>query len=353
MSDTDDSATIARLEARLKAQQKTIDVLMNAEEQRSAQGTSPLELLSRNISLERVVQQKTEFLQRQGQELQQALKDLKLTQTRLLQAQKLESVGQLAAGIAHEINTPAQFIGSNICFLKDSFQDVMEVVDQFQLALQSVFQGGPIEEVSRKVEALLEELDWSYLKEEIPKAILQSSEGINRITTIVRAMKEFSHPGGKEKAHYNLNKIIETTVTIARNEWKYSAEVELHLDPDLPSVLCLSDEIGQAILNILINASHAITEKNRGTSEKGRITISSHRYPEHVEICIEDTGGGIPEDIRDRVFDPFFTTKGVGRGTGQGLAITHDVIEKKHDGFLSFVSETGKGTTFTIQLPIS
>lgn len=352
MSDTNDSATIARLEAKLKAQQKTIETLMNAEEHRSAQGISPLELLSRNISLERVVQQKTEFLRRQGEELQQALKDLKLTQTRLLQAQKLESVGQLAAGIAHEINTPAQFLGSNICFLKDSFEDVVDLVDEVQRALQSISQGTPITEACRKVDMLMEELDWDYLREEIPKAVLQSSEGLGRVTTIVQAMKEFSHPGSKEKEYHNLNKLIETTVTIARNEWKYYAEMELHLDPGLPQVLCLADEIGQTFLNILVNASHAIAEKNKGSSKMGRITISTHSYPEHVEICIRDTGGGIPENIGDRIFDPFFTTKSVGKGTGQGLAISHDVIEKKHNGILSFDSETGEGTTFTIQLPI-
>jgi two-component system, NtrC family, sensor kinase len=270
----------------------------------------------------------------------------------LLQAQKLESVGQLAAGIAHEINTPAQFIGSNIYFLKESFVDVMCLTEVLQKVLQAITQGSAITETGREADELLAELDWDYLKKEIPAAILQSKEGIKRVTTIVQAMKEFSHPGNKEKAFYDLNKIIETTITVASNEWKYCAEIETRLDPNLPQVFCLADEIGQVFLNILINASHAIAGKNTGSTEKGLITISTHRYPEHVEICIGDTGSGIPENIRARVFDPFFTTKGVGKGTGQGLAISHDVIEKKHEGTLSFSSEKGKGTVFTIQLPI-
>jgi signal transduction histidine kinase len=207
-------------------------------------------------------------------------------------------------------------------------------------------------DVNGEVERLFDELDWNYLKKEIPKAILQSKEGIQRVSTIVQAMKEFSHPGSKEKAFHDLNKIIETTITVTRNEWKYCAEVVTHLDPNLPPVFCLPDEIGQVFLNILINAAHAIADKSTHDTEKGCITISTHRLPMHVEVHITDTGSGIPENIRARVFDPFFTTKGVGKGTGQGLAISHDVIEKKHGGTISFTSETGKGTTFTLRLPI-
>ncbi|MDP3479280.1 MAG: ATP-binding protein [Desulfoprunum sp.] len=352
INEHDDQAIIAKLQAKLMAQQKTIEVLMNAAEQRTSAGPSSLELLSQNLNLERVVQHKTEILKQQGEELKKALQDLQLTQTRLLQAQKLESVGQLAAGIAHEINTPAQFIGSNIDFLEESFAAVKRLIDALQRLLQAIAQVSAHVETSREAEALLAELDWNYLENEIPTAIRQSKEGIKRVTTIVQAMKEFSHPGSKEKALYNLNKIIETTITVASNEWKYCADIETHLEPNLPQVFCLADEIGQVFLNILVNASHAITSKNKDSTEKGRITISTHQLPEHVEICIEDTGGGIPEDIRARVFDPFFTTKPVGMGTGQGLAIAHDVIEKKHNGFISFTSEKGKGTVFTIHLPL-
>lgn len=348
-----DAAIIARLQAKLEAQQKTIDILMNSAEQRIAEGPSSMELLSQNLKLEQVVQHKTEILKHQGEQLKKALQELQLTQTRLLHAQKLESVGQLAAGIAHEINTPTQFIGSNIDFLEESFADVKLMIASLQKIVLAISQGTAVSEAGREAEKLLEELDWSYLETEIPAAIMQSKEGIKRVTTIVQAMKEFSHPGSKEKAYFDLNKIIETTITVASNEWKYWAEVETRLDPDLPQVFCLADEIGQVFLNILINASQAIASKNKGSSEKGRITISTRRYPEHVEICIEDTGSGIPENIRQRVFDPFFTTKDVGKGTGQGLAISHDVIEKKHGGIISLTSEVGKGTVFTIQLPIT
>jgi two-component system, NtrC family, sensor kinase len=352
MSKKDDSVLIAKLQTQLKAQQKTIEVLMNAAEECTSEGPPSRELLTQNLNLERVVQQKTETLQRQGEELKKALHDLQLTQTRLLQAQKLESVGQLAAGIAHEINTPAQFIGTNITFLEESFVDIKRLIDTFQKVLQTISQGSAIPETGREAEKLFEELDWNYLENEIPTAIQQSKEGIKRVTTIVQAMKEFSHPGRKEKAFYDLNKILETTITVASNEWKYCAEIVTHFDANFPKVFCLADEIGQVFLNILVNASHAIASRNLNTTEKGRITISTRHDQEHVEICIEDTGIGIPENIQAKVFDPFFTTKSVGKGTGQGLAISHDVIENKHNGSLSFTSEIDKGTIFTIQLPI-
>ncbi|MDK9707336.1 MAG: ATP-binding protein [Desulforhopalus sp.] len=352
MSERKDIEIITKLEAKLKAQQKTIEVLMNAAEQRASDGLSSMEILSQNLALERVVQQKTSNLQRQGEELKKALHELQLSQTQLLQAQKLESVGQLAAGIAHEINTPTQYISSNLDFLADSFTDVKRLVDNLKGLLQQIDQGTPIAEPCKMVENLLEELDWKYLETEIPTAIEQSREGVKRVTTIVGAMKEFSHPGSREKDYYDLNRILETTITVTSNEWKYCAEIETHLAANLPKVYCLSDEIGQVFLNILINASHAIASKNMANNEKGRITISSRHTQDYVEICIEDTGIGIPENIRERVFDPFFTTKEVGKGSGQGLAIAHDVIENKHDGTLRLTSVVGVGTTFTIQLPI-
>lgn len=352
MNEKGQMVIIAKLEAKIRAQEKTIETLMNTVERRTSEGPTSIELLSQNLNLEKVVQHKTGVLQRQGEELRKALHDLQLTQARLLQAQKLESVGQLAAGIAHEINTPAQFIGSNIDFLNESFSSVKRLVDALLKVLQAIRQGDTLDEASREVENLLVEVDWEYLDTEIPKAIQQSKEGIKRVTTIVQAMKEFSHPGSKEKAYYDLNKIIETTITVASNEWKYCADIETRFDRDLPEVYCLADEIGQVFLNILVNASHAIASKNKGTAEKGRIVISTRQFLQHVEVSIEDTGIGIPENIQERVFDPFFTTKPVGMGTGQGLAIAHDVIQKKHGGSIDFVSEQGKGSVFTLRLPI-
>jgi signal transduction histidine kinase len=352
MNEQSDSVKIAKLEAKLKAQQKIIEVLMDAAEQRNTNELSSTELLSQNLNLERVVQQKTGILQKQGEDLKKALRDLQLTQARLLQAQKLESVGHLAAGIAHEINTPAQFISSNISFLEETFVDVKRLIDTLQEILQRMNEKLVNTDTARKTEKLLEEIGWNYLEKEIPLAIQQSKEGINRITTIVQAMKEFSHPGNKEKAFQDLNKILETTITVARNEWKYCSNIVKDFDLNLPKVFCLGDEIGQVFLNLLINATHAIADKNKDTSEKGQITISTRQYPEYVEVSIEDTGNGIPENIHDKVFDPFFTTKSVGKGTGQGLAISHDVIKNKHNGILAFTSETGIGTIFTLQLPI-
>ncbi len=352
MTGQNEKELIAQLETKVKAQEKTIQVLMKTAEQRTAEGVSSSELLFQNLNLERVVQQKTESLQKQGEELKRTLQDLQITQARLLQAQKLESVGQLAAGIAHEINTPIQFISSNTAFLEDSFEEVRRLIQNLQKLLQTVGPSSAPAEAGRIMEDLLEKLDWEYLDSEIPMAIKQSKEGIQRVVKIVQAMKEFSHPGAKEKAYHDLQRIIETTLTVASNEWKYCAEIATRFEPDLPKVFCLADEIGQVILNILINASHAIAAKKQGGTEKGTITISTRRVLEQVEISIEDTGAGIPENIQAKVFDPFFTTKEVGKGTGQGLAISHDVINNKHGGTLSFTSEKDQGTIFTIRLPI-
>jgi len=193
-----------------------------------------------------------------------------------------------------------------------------------------------------------------YLADEVPKAVQQGLEGVGRVASIVSAMKEFSHPGAKEKAHVDLNHAIETTVTIARNEWKYVADTELDLDPQLPPVPCLPGEFNQVILNLIINAAHAIADVvGDGSRGKGTITITTRRQNNEAEIRIQDTGKGIPEKARDRVFDPFFTTKAVGKGTGQGLAIAHSVVVDKHGGSIAFETAEGKGTEFVIRLPLA
>ena len=198
-----------------------------------------------------------------------------------------------------------------------------------------------------------EEMDWEYLAEEIPTALSQSRDGVQRVSNIVRAMKEFSHPGSKERQPEDLNRIIANTITVAGSEWKYVAELETNFDQNLPPLNCLSDELGQVFLNLLTNAAQAISAKlGDHPDEKGKIRVNTRLDGQWAEIRIADSGNGIPEAARDRVFDPFFTTKEVGKGTGQGLAICHGVVEK-HGGSLGFETETGQGTTFIVRLPIA
>ncbi len=270
----------------------------------------------------------------------------------LSQAQKLESLGQLAAGMAHEINTPTQFVGDNLRFLSDAFTDIGAVLDRHHTLLTSAKAGSYLQEAIERCEAEARRVDLEYLQEEAPKAIAQSFEGIERITKIVRAMKEFAHPGGEEAAYEDLNKAIQTTVEVSRNEWKYVAEMTTDFAPDLPPVFCQLGPINQVVLNIIVNAAHAIGDVVKGTRQKGRITISTRTVGDGVEIRITDTGGGIPETIREKIFDPFFTTKPVGKGTGQGLAIARSVVVDKHGGRIEVESQIDQGTTFIIRLPV-
>ena len=271
----------------------------------------------------------------------------------LVQAQKLESIGHLAAGIAHEINTPTQFVSDNVRFLSDSFSDIGRLIEQYQRLLAAAKTGVCSEDLIETCEAANRGADLEYLLAEIPKALEQTAEGITRVATIVRAMKEFSHPGSTEKTAVNLNRAIESTVTVARNEWKYVADLHTNLDPSLPPVPCLAGEFNQVVLNMIVNATHAIADAVKGTGGKGTITICTSRVGDFVEVRISDTGMGIPESIRHKIFDPFFTTKEVGRGTGQGLAIARSVVVGKHGGTIAVDSEIGKGTTFLIRLPLN
>jgi signal transduction histidine kinase len=270
------------------------------------------------------------------------------------QAQKMRSIGQLAAGIAHEINTPTQYVGDNLRFLRDAFDDLAAVLRGGDELLRGVRSGAVPPETVDRLAAAYERADWEYLMVEVPGAIQQALDGVDRISRIVRAIKEFAHPGPAEKSAADLNAAIETTLTVARNEWKYVAELATDFDPNLPPVLCHPAEINQVILNMVINAAHAIEDAApQRCSPKGVITIRTRRRDGWAEIQIADNGIGIPEPIRPHIFDPFFTTKAIGRGSGQGLAICYPVIVEKHGGMITVDSEEGQGTTFTLRLPLT
>jgi PAS domain S-box-containing protein len=276
----------------------------------------------------------------------------RILREQLLQAQKLESVGQLAAGIAHEINTPVQYIGDNVRFLRDSFEELAGLNRAYLRLLEAARSHTMSAEVLSEVELEIGRVDVEYVFEEIPKAITQTLEGISRVAGLVGAMKEFSHPGTGHKVPLDINRAIESTITVARNEWKYIADMKLNLDAGLPLVSCLPGEFNQVILNMVINATHAIADvAAEGDGRMGLISIETRSAGAYVEIRIQDSGGGIPEDIRTRIFDPFFTTKEIGKGTGQGLAIARSVVVDKHQGSIDVETESGRGTTFIIRLP--
>ena len=277
----------------------------------------------------------------------------KLLEAELHQAQRLESVGRLAAGIAHEINTPVQFVNDNCYFLKDSVPQVRSVLECHQECLRSLAAGSmTTAEALERIAAAEHAADLAFLHENMPTAVERALEGLERIAAIVRSMKEFSHPNQDAPSSADINVAILSTLTIARNEYKYVADVRTVLG-EAPPVVCYVGELNQALLNIIVNAAHAIGEAVAGTERKGLITVTTASEDENVLISIADTGPGIPHAIQDKIFDPFFTTKDVGKGTGQGLAIARSVIVGRHGGTLTFESEPGGGTTFLIRLPVN
>ncbi len=265
---------------------------------------------------------------------------------------KMESIGLLASGIAHEINTPLQFVGDNIYFLQEGFGTLLDYIKVIETDL-SIINSSEATNIITKLNKIKEDIDFEFLEEEIPIAIDRSQNGIQRVSKIVKAMKSFAHPSGKVKTLSNINKSIEVTVEISKNEWKYVADIDMELDKDLPLVNCSIDEINQVILNLIINASHAIDARlGDGLSQKGKIFIRTGIDEGCAYFSVRDTGIGIEKDRIDRIFDPFYTTKEVGKGTGQGLAITHDIIVVKHNGKIFVESEPDVGTEFKIFLPL-
>jgi signal transduction histidine kinase len=277
----------------------------------------------------------------------------------LAQATRLESIGQLAAGLAHEINTPVQYVSDNALFLADSFTDVLEALRSIANVARGAEQDPradapvpTVEDLRARLRLLVDGLDLDFLGTEIPSALEQTLEGVGRVAEIVRAMKEFSHPG-QGRTDTDLNRAVESTVQVSRNEWKYVAEMDLDLPADVGLVPCYEGELKQVILNLVVNAAHAIAEQQERAANRsqGRIGISTRRVGETIQIAISDSGTGMDEATRMRIFDPFFTTKEVGKGTGQGLAMAHSCVVGKHGGSIEVDSTVGVGTTFRLILP--
>lgn len=283
----------------------------------------------------------------------QDITDQQQHQTQQALSQKLESIGQLAAGIAHEINTPMQYVGDNIYFMEDALSDLIPLVVEYRKLVNECELVGNKIELVREIHHREQQIDLDYLQEELPRALEQSREGIDRVRKLVLTMKDFAHPSSGIKAFADLNKGVQSTIQISINEWKYYAELQAELSPNLPLVYCVIDEINQAVLNLIVNSTHAIRDAvNTGRYTKGLIQVKTRQEGDDVAIEIADNGGGIPAEVKYLIFDPFFTTKDVGKGTGQGLTITHDIIVNKHGGRITLESEENKGTRFTLYLPV-
>ncbi|HEU4589650.1 MAG TPA: ATP-binding protein [Steroidobacteraceae bacterium] len=281
--------------------------------------------------------------------------DQRRLENELAQAQKLESVGRLAAGVAHEINTPVQFVSDSVSFVREAMDDLAQIVDKYRElrdATQDESNSADVRAAAKAAAEAEDDADLDYILENAPVALDRARDGLGRVAAIVRSMKEFAHPDRKEMAQVDINQAISSTLVIATNEYKYVAEVETAFE-QIPAINCYAGEINQVVLNLIVNAAHAIGDVVRGTDKKGKIRVATRVLGEQVEIAISDTGKGIPVEVRSRIFDPFFTTKEVGKGTGQGLAIARTVVVEKHGGTLHFETEVGKGTTFYIRLPIA
>jgi two-component system NtrC family sensor kinase len=262
------------------------------------------------------------------------------------QESKLESLGRLSAGLAHEINTPIQYVGDNARFLEEAYQELIRVVEVYRGLLDTSNPIGWAERQERVREAEAG-IDFDYLEKEIPSAVEQTLEGIERISRLVRAMKTFSHPGHLEQVPADLNDALEATVTVTRHQVSDVADLTLDLG-DLPPVRCNIADLNQVFLNLIVNAADAIDD----TGRRGAITVSTAVSGDHVVVRISDTGGGIPDEVRPKIFDPFFTTKDVGRGSGQGLPLARGIVHEGHRGTLTLDTVLGQGTTFTVRLPI-
>ena len=279
--------------------------------------------------------------------------DRKIIEKQLLESQKMESIGLLAAGFAHEINTPAQYVGDNLLFIKDNFIDIINLINEYKKLLKIVENENAVSEYVERITTLTEDIDFDFLEKEIPAAFCQSIEGLNNISEIVKSIKEFSCPETKSITSVDINKAIYNVVAVTKNKWKQVAKVKTVLDSELPLIVCVPDEIKQVLLNIIVNAVDSISDSvsTHKTDTMGVITITSRKNGMWIEIVVSDTGKGIPGELKNRVFEPFFSTKDVGKGTGLGLSVSFSII-KKHNGELTYESDGKKRCVFTIRLPI-
>ncbi|MGA9897710.1 MAG: CHASE4 domain-containing protein [Terriglobales bacterium] len=319
--------------------------------------------LGRDINRMLGALQKNADLERMNEVLRQEIKDRQLAETErnqmaveLLHGQKLQAVGALAAGVAHEINTPIQFVGDNVRFLHESFAHIAKLLERYE-ALYQASCGHATKPLLDAVDEARQRADLEFLRKEIPVALGQSLDGIGRIATIVRALKNFSHvDSGSQQTANDLNAALESTLVVARNEFKYLADVETAFG-DLPLVVCYLGDLNQVFLNLMLNAAHSIADVVKGTDKMGSIRVEtrvdSKPDGDWAEVSISDTGTGIPEAVRERIFEPFFTTKPVGKGTGQGLALARAIVVEKHGGSLTFETEMGRGTTFHVRIPVN
>lgn len=280
------------------------------------------------------------------------LTEIKLQEAKRIHGMKLESIGELSAGIAHEINTPMQFVASNLDFLREGCNDLLKLSRHYGSFRKRVSSGEDCSEWSKELEEMEEEIDIDYLEEEVPEAFAQTLDGVERVTKLVQGLKGFSHSAGDQnKQEVDINSVIKNTLIVCKNEYKYVAQVLTELG-DIPSINGYHGDIGQVILNLVVNAAHTIADKIEEGDEIGTITIKTTLDGDGVLISVSDTGKGIPQSIENRIFDPFFTTKTVGKGSGQGLAIARTIIHDKHKGSLTFSSTPEEGTSFFIRLPV-
>ncbi len=272
----------------------------------------------------------------------------------LRQAQKLEAVGRLAAGVAHELNTPLQFVSDSVAFVAESVRDLIATVGRYRSVLNDVVDTDTRDQIASALDRLDQvdgDLDLPFLIDQTPGAVGLSREGLTRMADIVRAMKEFAYADSTDLVLMDVNQALANTLTISRAEYRAFADVVTCFGP-VPPIHCRAGEVSQVFLNLIVNAGHAIEDRMKDTGERGTITVTTGLVDGRIEVSVSDTGTGIPEAIRDRIYDPFFTTKVVGRGSGQGLAISRNVIVDKHGGSLDFESEVGRGTTFRIRLAL-